>query len=55
MQNQKQVKCDGSQSEFLLFALDTNPVFVDNNPQHRKGDDRGKYVSESRQRSESTG
>lgn len=55
MQNQRQVKCDGSPSKFLLFALDIKPVFVDNNTQHRKGNDRGKYVSESRQRRESTG
>jgi len=35
---------------FFPLALDSLTLFADNNSQHSKGDDRGKYVSKSRQR-----
>jgi hypothetical protein len=46
---------DGSEKKFYRIALDIRILFADNNLQHPKGDDRGKYVSESRQRRGSTG
>ena len=38
------------QGLILQIALDSPVLFADNNPQHLKGNDRGKYVRESRQR-----